>query len=556
LIVRELINLIGFKVDETQLRSAEQRFKKLGDNLQSIGTRMSMFVTAPFTALTIGIAKTLSQFEQLDVAFETMLGSTEKSKKLLDDLFKLTAETPFTVTSITQNAKQLLAVGVAYDEIIDTLIDLGNVSAGLSVPLERLALNFGQVKAQGKLTGRELRDFAVAGVPMIAELAKMFNVTEDAVADMVSAGKVGYKETQQAFRNMARDGCVFADLMKKQSATLGGLWSIMMDKIILSAKSMSDSLLPVFKKVVNVLIDLVGIVEKMNAKFKAFLFWFGATLAAVGPLALGLSLLAKAIAFISLKVVALSAPILGIIALLGLLLDDIMAYVKNGKSLLGQFLPSWDKLYDRIKKFFTNTKGLFSGFINSGKRLISSFKMILEGIRWNSKEIIDEGFKELRDSIAGVMEAIIDIILVGIEKSIPKIIGLLETMFPFLVDFGVRLAWAIQTGVLKGIGKGLWGTIKSGNIDPSQKIGDFITKGVKDWWKPPSLEDVSGGRGTKSSGGGGSFDGSKVTNVNVKMDLAVPRDTPENQIKLIKAAGQESVDKMAKNIQMAYLAME
>jgi hypothetical protein len=46
------------------------------------------------------------------------------------------------------------------------------VSAGLNVPLERLALNYGQVMNQGKLTYKELKDFTSAGVPLADELAK------------------------------------------------------------------------------------------------------------------------------------------------------------------------------------------------------------------------------------------------------------------------------------------------------------------------------------------------------------------------------------------------
>ena len=114
----------------------------MADKLDTLGTRMSLVVTAPFTLLTARLAKTLSEFEQLDVAFQTIIGDTDKANALLNTLLKTAAQTPFGISEITQNAKQLLAVGVAYEDINDTIIDLGNVAAGLSVPLERLILNF------------------------------------------------------------------------------------------------------------------------------------------------------------------------------------------------------------------------------------------------------------------------------------------------------------------------------------------------------------------------------------------------------------------------------
>lgn len=91
---------------------------------------------------------------------------------MLAQLSDFAQKTPFELQGVRTNAQQLLGMGVSLENIIPTLKMLGDVSAGLNVPLERLALNYGQVITQGKLTGRELRDFAVAGVPLLEELAK------------------------------------------------------------------------------------------------------------------------------------------------------------------------------------------------------------------------------------------------------------------------------------------------------------------------------------------------------------------------------------------------
>ena len=117
------------------------------------------------------------QFEQSNIAFTTMLGSAEEATKLLSDLADFARKTPFELVGIEASAKQLLAMGIESNKLLPTLKTLGDVSAGLSVPMSRLALNFGQVKAQGKLTGRELRDFAIAGVPLLAELSKELGVS-------------------------------------------------------------------------------------------------------------------------------------------------------------------------------------------------------------------------------------------------------------------------------------------------------------------------------------------------------------------------------------------
>jgi phage-related protein len=134
-------------------------------------------VAAAGAAAAIGVAalKEAAAFEQAEIAFTTMLGSAEAAKKMLEELAQFAKRTPFELKGIEQNAKQLLAMGIESDKIIPTIKALGDVSAGLNVPMERLSLNFGQVKTQGKLTGRELRDFNVAGVPLIETLAKLGN---------------------------------------------------------------------------------------------------------------------------------------------------------------------------------------------------------------------------------------------------------------------------------------------------------------------------------------------------------------------------------------------
>ncbi len=77
-----------------------------------------------------------------------MLGSAEKADKLLRELSDFSKKTPFELVGIRENAKQLLAMGVAQENIIPTLKALGDVASGLSVPLERLTLAYGQVLAK------------------------------------------------------------------------------------------------------------------------------------------------------------------------------------------------------------------------------------------------------------------------------------------------------------------------------------------------------------------------------------------------------------------------
>ena len=200
------------------------------------------------TAIVIATAKVAGQFEQWDIAFETMLGSAKDAKKMMADLFDFAKKTPFEIPELVKNSKLLLGMGIEAKKIIPTMKNLGDVAAGLGVPIERLALNFGQVKAQTKLTGRELRDFAIAGVPILSELAKNLGKSKQEISAMVSAGKIGFGDVEDAFISMSSEGGKFFNLMERQNKSMLGLWSNMKDQQTQLKKAIGDWMLPAIKE--------------------------------------------------------------------------------------------------------------------------------------------------------------------------------------------------------------------------------------------------------------------------------------------------------------------
>lgn len=195
------------------------------------GKLAAFFSIAAGAGLVNQIIKVRSEFQQLEISFQTMLGNKEKADKLMQEVIQFAATTPFELTNLASATKQLLAFGVASEDVMGIMKSMGDVSAGLGVPIERLILNFGQVKNMGKLGGRELRDFAVAGVPLLGELAKNLGKTEEAITAMVSAGKIGYEDVKKAFESMSGAGGRFDDLMAKQSKTMTGQISNLKDSV-------------------------------------------------------------------------------------------------------------------------------------------------------------------------------------------------------------------------------------------------------------------------------------------------------------------------------------
>lgn len=177
------------------------------------------------------VANVRGEFQQLEMAFKTMLGSSEKADALMSQLINTAATTPFGMTDVAQGAKQLLAYGVAADEVNETLIRLGDIAAGLSIPLNDLAYLYGTTMVQGRMYTQDLNQFLGRGIPLTDELAKQFGVAKEEVKKLVEEGKVGFPEVKKAIESLTDEGGKFGGLMEAQSQTITGQISNIEDSI-------------------------------------------------------------------------------------------------------------------------------------------------------------------------------------------------------------------------------------------------------------------------------------------------------------------------------------
>ena len=188
-------------------------------------------VSYVFKQLASEVINVTGQIQKLDIAFEAMLGSKADAQKLMAELVNTAAQTPFGLTDLAQGAKQLLAYGTAGDDVNDTLVRLGNIASGMSIPLNDLVYLYGTTMVQGRLFTNDLRQFQNRGIDLTSGLAKQFGVTKDAVAGLVTDGKVGFAEMQKALMDMTNEGGKFYNFMQKESAAVPGQISNLKDSI-------------------------------------------------------------------------------------------------------------------------------------------------------------------------------------------------------------------------------------------------------------------------------------------------------------------------------------
>lgn len=207
------------------LANLKQKVKELAPGL------VALFTVQKATEYVKEIANVRGEFQKLEIAFETMLQSKEKADALMSQIVDTAAKTPFDLQGVAGGAKQLLAYGVASDKVNETLIRLGDIASGLSIPLGDLVYLYGTTMAQGRMFTMDLRQFQGRGIPMAEELAKVMGVAKNEVAGLVTAGKVGFKEMEQAIWSMTSEGGKFAGLMEKQSKTITGQISNLQDAV-------------------------------------------------------------------------------------------------------------------------------------------------------------------------------------------------------------------------------------------------------------------------------------------------------------------------------------
>lgn len=171
------------------------------------------------------------QFQQLEMAFKTMLQSGTKANDLMNQLVRTAATTPFDLQGVANGAKQLLAYGTAAEDVNTTLVRLGDIAAGLSIPLNDLVWLYGTTMTQGRMFTQDLRQFQGRGIPIAEEIAKIKGVAVDAVGELVTAGKVTSDVVKQAIENMTAEGSKFGGLMEAQSKTITGQISNIEDSI-------------------------------------------------------------------------------------------------------------------------------------------------------------------------------------------------------------------------------------------------------------------------------------------------------------------------------------
>lgn len=224
---------------KTRLKETTSELKKQKSGVSGVSNEMKKMKTLITSFIVAYGGKKLcelligsnDEMEQYTTSLEVMLGSASKASAMIEKMRDFAAKTPLTLENVISGGSLLMSYGVDESNLIDTMTKLGDLARGNAEKMDRITLAYGQMLAKGKVTGEELMQMTEAGVPLQTALAESIGVTGEEFSKMVSAGKVGIDDLNKAITGLTTGNGKFAGMMEKQSQTMQGMLSTLLDNI-------------------------------------------------------------------------------------------------------------------------------------------------------------------------------------------------------------------------------------------------------------------------------------------------------------------------------------
>ncbi len=287
--------------------NADEIVKSLTDSLKRTAAEIGGLVA--IKKFGSDVIEATGKMQQLQVALSTILQDKSKADALLSDISRFAVTTPFSIDEVATGAKQLLAYGSSADNVVEELSMLGDVASGLQIPLGQLIYLYGTLRTQGRAMTVDIRQFAGRGIPIYEQLAKVLGVTKDEVSGLVTEGKVGFKEVEQAFKNMTSEGGQFNNMLANSAGTWPQQIAAVEEKLFLKLNEFGNKYKEVFEFGIGTAEDLVESLDDVIAVMGGLIAAYGTYKAAL----IAAAVAQKAVGFIeSIRLIGMYRKELGL----------------------------------------------------------------------------------------------------------------------------------------------------------------------------------------------------------------------------------------------------
>lgn len=287
--------------------NADEIVKSLTDSLKRTAAEIGGLVA--IKKFGSDVIEATGKMQQLQVALSTILQDKSKADALLADISRFAVTTPFSIDEVATGAKQLLAYGSSADNVVEELSMLGDVASGLQIPLGQLIYLYGTLRTQGRAMTVDIRQFAGRGIPIYEQLAKVLGVTKDEVSGLVTEGKVGFKEVEQAFKNMTSEGGQFNNMLANSAGTWPQQIAAVEEKLFLKLNEFGNKYKEVFEFGIGTAEDLVENLDDVIAVMGSLIAAYGTYKAAL----IAAAVAQKAVGFVeSIRLIAMYRKEMGL----------------------------------------------------------------------------------------------------------------------------------------------------------------------------------------------------------------------------------------------------
>ena len=213
--------------------------------------------------------------------FKVMLGDEQLAAEKLEEIRKMAASTPFSLSDLTEGTQTLLQFGVAADDTTGVLKRLGDISLGNADKLQTLVRAYGKMSSAQKVTLENVNMMIDAGFNPLNQICDATGESMSALYKRISDGKVRFNELEAAVAAATSEGGQFYNGMLEASQNFNGRLSTLKDNVAALTGELTSGLFSALGDILVKANELVVSITEDDAKMAALKETIGVLTAAV-----------------------------------------------------------------------------------------------------------------------------------------------------------------------------------------------------------------------------------------------------------------------------------
>lgn len=213
--------------------------------------------------------------------FKVMLGDEQLAAEKLEEIRRMAASTPFSLSDLTEGTQTLLQFGVAADDTTGVLKRLGDISLGNADKLQTLVRAYGKMSSAQKVTLENVNMMIDAGFNPLNQICDATGESMSALYKRISDGKVSFNELEAAVAVATSEGGQFYNGMLEASQTFNGRLSTLKDNVAALTGELTSGLFSALGDIIVKANELVVSITEDDSKMAALKETIGVLTAAV-----------------------------------------------------------------------------------------------------------------------------------------------------------------------------------------------------------------------------------------------------------------------------------